>query len=1502
MNYPMCKPYYSSSSNYCILFFYRYIGWIQASYPTDTNHRLIDVLERATRSIMNHTGGFERYRNDNEYVKLWIAYADLVPDPAEIFKFLHSHRIGEDLALLYMAWAWVAEARGNYAFADKVYQRGIARKATPIERIQSRYRDFQRRMYRKWIDSQQQQQQQQQTATSSLSSKPLPIVPPTQFNFEKDFSHTIDLEALSIALHGTTAKSTENDNVHTGNNTNNNPRVVPLPANDENNNANRERAPLTRITSDAAARVHRERAYADDNAYANSEERVHEIAASTAVNPSSQNHPAQIYNGLTMGSHFPSRQQPPVQSSSSSSSRSTTVIPTHSTMHTDTEPPVVPIRNTNGNKNVPVTIFVEEPFISSSNTGTKSNAGFIPFNDELGTQINKQTLASSMNQPSNQVWKDFGTEAGRKKENTMLPTKWNDAPLVHHAGTREFEPNQKLDNANSRIPIFIDQELQDNNNSNNSKPYPLSSTHGGGLVERPVAPSVGGSGSSSNHVESLIANPLLNFQSNTNGTNNKGKETKPSMTATTTGTVNARPNAVSSVAVVQPDVPVMVQPTASVGPSNIVATTTASSSTVFTNETDSYEEIRARVWLQKNPKVANELNKQRMRSQSRLLQQPISSSAPPSQSVSTVSSTKVTAVPIIPTVQATEVPKKVLAPIAPDSTATFNGIQQYMNDNTATMQQFSHFSENDNTARPSLMGIFNAALDMTEQPNIPNVSNFGNKVVEPMPASLPTNTKPAFSIYSDDSSTNVVPFISVPVSKPKVMDQPILNTKNSIEIYQDEEITQERTASMSMLNQLLFSPSESKPATIVPSNVPVTKNNHNNNSNNKAVHIFSPDEQGKGKSAPVSFSIFNDEDISRIEPLPDSTAAFTTHLQSFSQAPPVVQMQSMSSGIQVYNENDDNDQLPPLMMDPSLPKDIAVSKIPFVAPTPAPPASKKVTIFSDFDNDTTNAKMTNKEVPYSTMKPPMKTGTNIPTTQVKRAALSSLAVPEIVPETPAPMNRRNNFSSENRPMKDGASNGSNVPQSIFKSMPKPIPGSVYSSSTNPNGNLTTSTGSSSTNPLAVSMLFSSVALPHTTNESAVSKADNEDMTINTRLAMEDMGDLFADVNSNINLPSFTTVKPSAITVTVPATKPPTNTNNNFVPKPNSMNNNTVPVYATGHHSSASIQPIATARSVLPPAVPHSSTIITNSSLSSSPLSMDQPTMPSSIITAQVLPAKQRELPPDARRLSMAFGAKRRESMNFVAKANTAITTATSTAIKPAPVVTATVAPSFPSTLPMKNSSTAGGPTFTIFEEDSTVHDDENNSSNLSSSSNPPVLPHAASLPVYVSPSGRSPVQISPIRTRPSSSPVVTTSTTNASHGKPLSFTIFSENDKTDNETNCDNNQENMAPLVHRGSAPPPSVSSSKFSIAPAFSSSSRSVLGTVQAPLQSFGHVEIHDTNVEAVEPVVSFTNQRTLPSRYENNPNVNFNIYSNVANEVSNTGTAIFPEYAMNRATYSRT
>ncbi len=48
-------------------------------------------------------------------------------DAGDIFKFMYTNKIGEDLALFYMAWAYVTERAGNFSFTENIYTKGINR-------------------------------------------------------------------------------------------------------------------------------------------------------------------------------------------------------------------------------------------------------------------------------------------------------------------------------------------------------------------------------------------------------------------------------------------------------------------------------------------------------------------------------------------------------------------------------------------------------------------------------------------------------------------------------------------------------------------------------------------------------------------------------------------------------------------------------------------------------------------------------------------------------------------------------------------------------------------------------------------------------------------------------------------------------------------------------------------------------------------------------------------------------------------------------------------------------------------------------------------------------------------------------------------------------------------------------------------------------------------------------------------------------------------------------
>ena len=88
----------------------KYISWVRNEFPTGTGGgKVVELMERCTRTF-NHD---PRYRNDERFIKVWIAYADQMANPGDIFKFLHKNKIGAKVALFWAAWAFVAEKGGQ---------------------------------------------------------------------------------------------------------------------------------------------------------------------------------------------------------------------------------------------------------------------------------------------------------------------------------------------------------------------------------------------------------------------------------------------------------------------------------------------------------------------------------------------------------------------------------------------------------------------------------------------------------------------------------------------------------------------------------------------------------------------------------------------------------------------------------------------------------------------------------------------------------------------------------------------------------------------------------------------------------------------------------------------------------------------------------------------------------------------------------------------------------------------------------------------------------------------------------------------------------------------------------------------------------------------------------------------------------------------------------------------------------------------------------------------
>ncbi|KAA0168537.1 hypothetical protein FNF31_00417 [Cafeteria roenbergensis] len=121
----------------------RYIAWITESYPSGGKASgLLEVLHRCTQALLDD----ERYTNDPDCIVVWIQYANMLPDPADVFRFMRERRIGERVALFWIAFALVAEQSRKYALADKCYKAGIAKRASPADKLKRRQVHFLRRM------------------------------------------------------------------------------------------------------------------------------------------------------------------------------------------------------------------------------------------------------------------------------------------------------------------------------------------------------------------------------------------------------------------------------------------------------------------------------------------------------------------------------------------------------------------------------------------------------------------------------------------------------------------------------------------------------------------------------------------------------------------------------------------------------------------------------------------------------------------------------------------------------------------------------------------------------------------------------------------------------------------------------------------------------------------------------------------------------------------------------------------------------------------------------------------------------------------------------------------------------------------------------------------------------------------------------------------------------------------------------------------------------------
>jgi Mad3/BUB1 homology region 1 len=114
-------------------------GWIvQLQNLQHEPEALLPKLKRVCTMYQSE----KRYRNDDRYVRLWIAFADSTGTPCKIFERMHSRSIGAKLALFWVAWSCVAHTAGDREEAHRLLREGRDSSAQPLIMLQEMMQDL----------------------------------------------------------------------------------------------------------------------------------------------------------------------------------------------------------------------------------------------------------------------------------------------------------------------------------------------------------------------------------------------------------------------------------------------------------------------------------------------------------------------------------------------------------------------------------------------------------------------------------------------------------------------------------------------------------------------------------------------------------------------------------------------------------------------------------------------------------------------------------------------------------------------------------------------------------------------------------------------------------------------------------------------------------------------------------------------------------------------------------------------------------------------------------------------------------------------------------------------------------------------------------------------------------------------------------------------------------------------------------------------------------------
>ncbi|GFH23304.1 BUB1 N-terminal domain-containing protein [Haematococcus lacustris] len=113
----------------------RFIKWTQ-EHKAGNKADLQKLYEQCTSALLK----LPRYNDDIRFLRIWIQYADCLPDPNDVFLFLKDKGLGLQFALFHEAYATFFELRGNCSAADAASQ-ATGASAAKAQRIQRRIQE-----------------------------------------------------------------------------------------------------------------------------------------------------------------------------------------------------------------------------------------------------------------------------------------------------------------------------------------------------------------------------------------------------------------------------------------------------------------------------------------------------------------------------------------------------------------------------------------------------------------------------------------------------------------------------------------------------------------------------------------------------------------------------------------------------------------------------------------------------------------------------------------------------------------------------------------------------------------------------------------------------------------------------------------------------------------------------------------------------------------------------------------------------------------------------------------------------------------------------------------------------------------------------------------------------------------------------------------------------------------------------------------------------------------